>query len=179
MTQTIPMPFLRRALLPSSMIACLLAGCTDGDASPPDAPVDEAAMNKDLVHRYHVDVWDEGHLDHAGQYLGAGFTSHATVTTLPPGQQVGPDFLAQFRIGFPDLRSHEDALLGDGDLIAIRWTITGTHTGTFFGVAPTGRAIQVAGMDLLRVADGKLVEHWGGVGDQMDDFLSQIGAQPH
>jgi predicted ester cyclase len=133
-------------------------------------------MNKDLLHRYHSDVWDGGHLDHAAQYLDPSFTSHAVVTTLPAGQQVGADFLAQFRIGFPDLRSHEDALLGDGDLVVIRWTITGTHTGTFFGVAATGRTIQVAGMDILRVADGKLVEHWGGVADQMDDFLTQIGA---
>lgn len=84
--------------------------------------------------------------------------------------------LAQYRIGFPDMRSHEDALIGDGDLAMIRWTITGTHTGPFFGVAATGRAIQVSGMDILRVADGKLVEHWFGVADQMDDFLAQIGA---
>jgi predicted SnoaL-like aldol condensation-catalyzing enzyme len=39
--------------------------------------------------------------------------------------------------------------------------------------------IQVSGMDMLRVADGTFVEHWGGVADQMDDFLSQIGAQAH
>ena len=175
MTQPIPTHFIRRVVLRSSMIACLLAGCTSSDESHPDAPVDDIAMNKDLLHRYHLDVWDEGHLDHAGQYLGAGFTSHATVTTLPPGQQVGSDFLAQFRFGFPDLRSHEDALLGDGDLVVLRWTITGTHTGPFFGVAATGRKIEVSGMDILRVADGKFVEHWGGVADQMDDFLSQIG----
>jgi len=168
--------FLRQALLCSSTLACLLAGCTDETATE-QAPVDVVAMNKDLLHTYHVDVWDEGHLDHAGQYLGAGFFSHATVATLPAGQQVGADFLAQFRIGFPDMRSHEDALMGDGDLVVVRWTITGTHTGTFFGVAPTNKKITVSGEDMLRVADGKFVEHWGGVADQMDDFLSQIGAK--
>jgi predicted SnoaL-like aldol condensation-catalyzing enzyme len=172
MTQSIQVHLLR-----SMMIVGLLVGCDASSDSEPDAAVeDTAARNKDLLHRYHVDVWDGGHLDHAGQYLGEGFTSHAWVTTLPPGQQVGPDFLAQFRIGFPDMRSHEDALIGDGDLATIRWTITGTHTGPFFGVAATGRTIQVSGMDILRVADGKLVEQWGGVADQMDDFLAQIGA---
>jgi len=64
-------------------------------------------------------------------------------------------------------------------LVVLRWTITSTHTGPFFGVAPTGRTVQVSGMDMLRVADGKFVEHWGGVADQMDDFLSQVGAQAH
>lgn len=177
MTQTFPIHFIRQVFFSASIMVCLLAGCTTSDQTSPDASVDNVAMNKDVLHRYHLDVWDEGHLDHAGQYLGSGFTSHATVATLPPGQQVGPDFLAQFRIGFPDLRSHEDALLGDGDLVVLRWTITGTHTGPFFGVAATGRKIQVSGMDVLRVADGKFVEHWGGVADQMDDFLSQIGAK--
>lgn len=178
-------PLARRALLASAVLAGLLTGCATDEAPAPDmdeptAPTaqDTVALNKDLLHRYHVDVWDEGHLENAWQYMAPTFTSHATVTTMPAGQQVGADFLAQFRIGFPDLRSHEDALIGDGDLVTLRWTITGTHTGTFFGVAPTGRSIQVSGMDILRVADGKLVEHWGGVGDQMDDFFAQLGALP-
>lgn len=162
----------------TALLALLLAACGDDAAPPLDAGPDPVAQNKDLLRRYHQDVWDEGHLDHAGQYLAADFRSHAVPSTLPPGQTPGPDFLAQFRIGFPDLRSHEDAILGDGDLVVIRWTITGTHTGPFFGVAPTGKAISVGGMDLLRVADGAFVEHWGGVADEMDDFLQQIGASP-
>ena len=182
MTRNTQMHLVRGSFLLSSVLACLLAGCLGADEAASeleaDARVGHAAKNKDLVHRYHVDVWEEGHLDRAWQYLGEGFTSHATVTTLPPGQVVGPDFLAQFWRGFPDLHSQEEALLGDGDLVTIRWTITGTHTGPFFGVAPTGRSIEVSGMDILRVEDGKLVEHWGGVADQMDDFLSQIGALP-
>jgi len=177
---TAPGAFARRALMSAALVAGLLAGCATDDEPVIDtntpAADETVELNKDLLHRYHVDVWDEGHLENAGQYLAPTFTSHAMVSTLPPGQQVGPDFFAQFRIGFPDLRSHEDVLLGDGDIVSLRWTITGTHTGTFFGVAPTGRAIKVSGMDMLRVADGKFVEHWGGVADQMDDFLTQIGA---
>jgi predicted SnoaL-like aldol condensation-catalyzing enzyme len=175
MKHIISTPVLRSALL-----ACLLVGCaTDDDAPPepePEPAVDQVALNRDLLHRYHVEVWEEGRLDRAGEYLGQGFTSHARPTTLPPGAQVGPDFLAQFWIGFPDLHSRADALLADGDLVTVRWTITGTHTGPFFGVAATGKPIEVSGMDILRVADGKFVEHWGGVADQMDDFLQQIDA---
>lgn len=167
---------IQTALLRSSLIACLAAGCTTDDELPPEPPVDQVALNRDLLHRYHVEVWEEGRLDRAGEYLAPTFTSHARVTTLPPGAVIGPDFLAQFWIGFPDLHSREDAVLADGDLVTVRWTITGTHTGPFFGVAATGKPIEVAGMDILRVADGKFVEHWGGVADQMDDFLAQIEA---
>ena len=159
------------------LFVALLAAC--GDDAKPDAGPDPVAENKDLLLRYHIDVWDEGHLDHAPMYLAPDFMSHAVATTLPPGQVIGPDFLAQFRIGFPDMRSHPDAIMGDGDLVMIRWTITGTHTGTFFGVAPTGKSITVSGMDNLRVENHLFAEHWGGVADQMDDFLSQIGALPH
>ena len=170
MTKAIHLPFLA---------ASLLAACSGDDTTPtPDAAVDVVAANKDLLHRYHEDVWDQGHLEHSGMYLAPTFTSHAVVTTMPSGQVPGPDFLAQFRVGFPDMRSHEDALLGDGDLVSIQWTITGTHSGTFFGVAPTGKPITVSGMDVLRVADGLFVEHWGGIADQMDDFLVQIDALP-
>ena len=154
---------------PTVLFALTLAACTD-------EPVDTVAANRDLVQRYHVDIWEEGHLDHAGLYLAPTFFSHAVPSTLPPGVTPGPDFLAQFWIGFPDLHSKAEAILADGDLVTIRWTITGTHTGTFFGVAPTNSPIEVGGMDILRVEGDKFVEHWGGVADQMDDFLSQIGA---
>jgi len=160
------------------LLTTALAACGDGETPATDAGIDQVALNKDLLHRYHEDVWVEGHLDHFGMYVGPTFFSHAVVTTLPAGQTAGADFLAQFRIGFPDMLSHEDALLGDGDLVAIQWTITGTHTGTFFGVAPTGKAITVSGMDVLRVADNLFAEHWGGIADQMDDFLAQIDALP-
>lgn len=150
-------------------IPLVFAACSDDNG-------DLTEDSRGVVHSYHVDVWEGGHLDHVASYLGPSFVSHAMPTTLPPGAVVGPDFLAQFWVGFPDLTSHEEALIADQDLVTIRWTITGTHTGTFFGVAPTGNAISVGGMDVLRVEDGKIVEQWGGVADQMDDFLAQIDA---
>jgi predicted ester cyclase len=62
---------------------------------------------------------------------------------------------------FSNLESHEDAILSGGDRVSIQWTITATHTGDFFGIAPTSKKIQISGMDVLRVQDGKFVEQWG------------------
>lgn len=156
-------------------LVVLAAACADNKAAPDAAP-DTVTLNKDLLRRYHEDVWEMGRLDHAGLYLGPGFFTHAIVTTVPKGAVIDQNYLGQFWVGFPDLKSHADALLADGDLVVIQWTITGTHTGTFFGIPPTGKSITVSGMDVLRVADGKFVEHWGGIADEMDDFLQQIGA---
>ncbi|MGH3172016.1 MAG: ester cyclase, partial [Trebonia sp.] len=52
----------------------------------------------------------------------------------------------------------------DGEWVARRFTIRGTHTGDFFGQPPTGQRFEVWGMDMVRVRDGQLVEHWAFAG---------------
>ena len=143
------------------------------DTAEEAAKAQEAA-NRDLLHRYHVEVWEQHHLEKAADYLGPQFMSHAYPVSIPNGQMAGPDFMMKFFAAFPDLTSHEDAILSNGDLVSLQWTIRGTQTVDFFGIAPTGRPIQVSGMDVLRVQDGKFVEQWGGVADQMDKVIQQL-----
>jgi predicted ester cyclase len=113
------------------------------------------------------------HLLRAANYLAPDFVAHS-VPILPGGQTPGPDFFFRFISAFSDLSSHEDAILSRCDRVALQWTITATHSGDFFGIAPTGRTIQFSGMDVLRVNDGKFTEQWGGVADQMDDIIAQL-----
>jgi predicted ester cyclase len=128
------------------------------------------------LHDYHVTVWEQGHWDQAVSFLGPGFMPHS-VPVLPNGQTPGPDFFTKWVSAWSDLTSHEDALLAGDDRASIQWTITATHTGDFFGIAPTNRKIQISGMDVLRVQDGKFVEQWGGVADQMDKVIQQLTSQ--
>ncbi|MFL5345735.1 MAG: ester cyclase [Hyalangium sp.] len=83
-------------------------------------------------------------------------------------------FMQSVWTAFPDMVSHEDAIFGEGDRVVIQWTIDATHKGNFFGVNATNKPIHVSGMDVLRVKDGKFVEHWGGLGDQIDVIFQQI-----
>ena len=54
-------------------------------------------------------------------------------------------------------------LIEQDDLIVSNWTVQGTHTGAAFnGVAPTGKPVTINGTAILRMRDGKIVEHWGG-----------------
>jgi len=69
--------------------------------------------------------------------------------------------LATYRSGFPDLRVHVEAWLGEGGSGAVRTVTEGTHTGEFMGHAPTGRRFRVGGMDLFHTRQGRLAEHWG------------------
>jgi predicted ester cyclase len=49
----------------------------------------------------------------------------------------------------------------EADRLAIRWSATGTHRGSFFGVAPTGRRVTFHGIEIVRIADGRIAERWG------------------
>jgi steroid delta-isomerase-like uncharacterized protein len=77
---------------------------------------------------------------------------------------------------FPDLRTAEADSVKEGDRVAFRWLLSGTHHGEFMGLAATGRRVEVMGMDIVRVANGKIVEHWSEF-DAMG-LLRQIGVIP-
>jgi predicted ester cyclase len=62
--------------------------------------------------------------------------------------------------GCPDLRVTTEHSVENGEWVANRYTIRGTHTGDFFGAPPTGRRFELNGVDMVRVRNGQLVEHW-------------------
>ncbi len=62
--------------------------------------------------------------------------------------------------GIPDLHAHEESIFAEGDLVATRWTITGTHAGTMMGIPATGKPISIETMITQRIVDGKIVEDW-------------------
>jgi predicted ester cyclase len=67
---------------------------------------------------------------------------------------------------FSDLEVVVDALLVEGDRMAWRWTLTGVHRGAFLGVDPTGRRVTLAGVNVQRVVEGRVAEHWS-LADQL------------
>lgn len=66
----------------------------------------------------------------------------------------------QMRAGCPDMTVTTERSVENGEWVASRHTIRGTHTGDFFGAAPTGKPFEINGIDMVRVVDGLLVEHW-------------------
>ncbi|WP_170198359.1 ester cyclase [Streptomyces chryseus] len=69
-----------------------------------------------------------------------------------------------------------DDIIAEGDRVVVRWTISATHSGTFLGIPPTGRSCRFAGIDIFRLDDGRLVEHWHVV-DQLS-MLQQLELLP-
>jgi steroid delta-isomerase-like uncharacterized protein len=84
--------------------------------------------------------------------------------------------ICMMRGGFPDVRWTLEEIIAEGDQVAARFTMRGTHRGTFFGVPPTEKTIEVQALNFYRLADGRFVEERG----QPDllGLLQQIGAVP-
>ena len=105
----------------------------------------------------------------------AGYTAH--LGSLPPMDLAGHQgFATMFYGAFPDLHHTVEEVIGEGDRIAVRFTIRGTHQGRFMGVEPTGRTMTSTALVTMRLRDGKVEELHG----QFDalGMLQQLGAVP-
>ena len=91
-----------------------------------------------------------------------------------PGAAGQTKIALDFRRAIPDLDWHVDLILGDGDFVVGRWTATGTHTGPWGAIAPTGRPISFSGVNIFRFERGKVAEIW----NHRDDLglMTQLGA---
>jgi len=78
--------------------------------------------------------------------------------------------------GLSDRRTLQDEFLAAGDAVIENWIFQGTHTGEFMGVPPTGKQLQVRGMEIWRLENGKIVERWGVV--DTGGVMEQLGPAP-
>ena len=97
-----------------------------------------------------------------------------------PEPMQGPEgYLAiidMMRSGFPDIQWTLEETIVEGDKVAARFMMRGTHQGSFFGVPPTGKSIAVQAMNFYRLSNGQFVEEYG-MPDRMG-LMQQIGALP-
>jgi steroid delta-isomerase-like uncharacterized protein len=135
-----------------------------------------AEENKAVVRRLFEDVISKGDFALADDLVAADFVSH----NLRPGQGQGREGfkqgLATIRAAFPDWQSTVEEMIAEGDKIAARWTVRGTHQGSFAGIPATGKRITMTEIGILRVGVGKVVEFWG-VADELG-MMQQLGIIP-
>ena len=84
--------------------------------------------------------------------------------------------LAMMNSAFPDLRVDQADSVTEGDKVAFRWIMSGTHQGELMGIAPTGERIVVMGMDIVRTVDGEILDYWGEF--DVIGLLRQLGITP-
>jgi steroid delta-isomerase-like uncharacterized protein len=136
----------------------------------------DPTTSKALVAEFIDALFTRGELEAVDRYLAPGFVNHDPFPGFAPDREGFRRIGQVFREGFPDWRSQLEALIAEGDLVAERFTARGTHQGEIMGVAPTGRQVTLAGINIFRVQDGQLVERWGRTDDL--GFLQQLGIVP-
>jgi len=134
--------------------------------------------NVDLVRRYFDEIANGGNLDAADEIFVSTYkhTDPGSPNGGGTGSQAIKDEVNAFRGAFPDLVYDLQETITDGDLILGRWVATGTNTGEFMGMPPTGNTVEFAGMTTFRIADGKLAEGWVNRDDL--GLLQQLGVVP-
>jgi steroid delta-isomerase-like uncharacterized protein len=120
------------------------------------------------------EVFNRGNFDIADGLVADDFYNHEAPGS--PGPQGFKASAVWLREAFPDYHAELHELVVDGDLVAARLTVSGTHRGPFMGVPATGRSFSVQHMHMYRVKEGKVAEHWA----CRDDLgqLSQLGPLP-
>ena len=134
--------------------------------------------NKAVVRRWFEEVWNQGREATIDELFPAGGVAHGlgdSEADVRGPAQFKP-FVANIRGGIPNTRIQVDDILAEGDSVAVRITLKGTHTGRGLGVPPTAREVSIQGIIILRIVDGKIEEAWNSY-DQLG-LLRQIGALP-
>jgi steroid delta-isomerase-like uncharacterized protein len=134
-----------------------------------------AEANKALVRRFYEEVWGSGNYDVADEVFAPDYVRHDFRSGEPtPGPAGQKKSARDFRTAFPDLTFEVELVVGEGDFVVGRWTATGTHTGPWAGVEPTGRTMRFSAANIFRFADGKVAEIW----NHRDDLglMQQLGA---
>jgi steroid delta-isomerase-like uncharacterized protein len=134
------------------------------------------AENKTIARRFNEDVWGRGDEAALEELLAPDFVDHDALPGQPPGREGHRQILAAFRSAFPDLHVTTEDIVAEGDKVVTRWTARGTHQGELMGIAPTGKEVTIKGIDVLRIAGGKMVERWAEYNDL--ELMQQLGAVP-
>lgn len=168
------------AILTLYVVICFLfaaTSCTNQKNNSVSAPAaDSVAVNIKM----YTTVWDEiinkGKLD---QFNNSNFTENV-IMHASPADVVGIDsaraYYANYLTGFTDITFTIKDVFGMGNKIVKHWNFKGTHTGIFFGIPATGKVVDIDGVTLVRMENGRIAEER----DFMDnlEFMQQLGLIP-
>ena len=131
-----------------------------------------------LIKRFYEDVIGNGNLALIDELTTDDIVDHEEgLPGQPSGREGVKFFVNAMREAFPDVRLKSiEPMMTDGNLEAARTIVAGTHEGELMGVAATGKSVEFESIDIIRVEDGKVAEHWG-VTDTMS-LMQQLGAIP-
>jgi steroid delta-isomerase-like uncharacterized protein len=130
--------------------------------------------NKDLVRRYQ-EAHNTNNLDALNAIVAGDLVGHSLMPGFPAGLEGAKQVHRMAVTAFPDFHATIEDMIAEDDKVVARMVFRGTHTGgEFMGIPPSGRSFAFSATSIFRIADGKIVEHWGE--EDAVGWLQQLGA---
>ena len=135
-----------------------------------------AEENKALIRRW-IEAYNERDLQAEAEVLAPDYVAHVPAAPGPlEGLEAWRQFSGSFAEAFPDIRLTVEEIFSEGEMVAARVAFHGTHRGEFQGIPPTDKEVAFTSIEVNRVRDGKVEEHW--VELDLLGLMQQLGAIP-
>ena len=124
------------------------------------------AANKAIVRRFVEEFQDQHRVEVVDELVSRDFVNRSGTVRDIPGMERATDFEGMkeidrmYRKSFPEQRVTIRDMAAEGDKVWTYKSFSAVHSGEFMGIAPTGKTITIDAIDIMRVANGKIVEHW-------------------
>jgi steroid delta-isomerase-like uncharacterized protein len=130
--------------------------------------------NKAIVRRYIDEAWNKGNVNVIDDLMSPEYSRHVSGCPTPLTRESHKQRLLRIHRALPDLSMTVEDMIAADDRVVSRVTLRGTQHETFMGIPATGKHVTITGIDIARVVDGKVVEHWA----EMDTLglIKQLGA---
>lgn len=125
--------------------------------------LNRVAENKKVLLRFQKEVFNgnDWSTETLRRNLTDDFVDHAAMPGDPPGLEGVQMRFSAWAAAFEDAEEDNMAMLGEQDLLSVMYNLHAKHSGNFMGIPPTGRDVVIPGMEVVRIRDGKIAEHWG------------------
>lgn len=119
---------------------------------------DPAAANKAVAMRVFDEIFNQKRLSAAAEIYAPDFVNHGLHRDFSLAEDQAA--VRSEVTAFPDLRMSVDRIIGDGDFVTVVWIFRGTHTAFGYGLPPTGAKVEMRGITVWRIVDGRIREEW-------------------
>ncbi|MES2621060.1 MAG: ester cyclase [Bacteroidota bacterium] len=160
-------------------IVVLTMSCHCGIAQStgnPAAPGKKLSANKELAYRFVDEIINAKKIDMVDSIVAPHYIEHQADRHYMNTRYGLKRGLRNFLRAFPDLHVRINFITEEGNIVTAQYTMTGTHTGRMYQNKATNKKINVEGVDIVRIDNGKLVEHWGYMEEAK--LLKQLRTQP-
>src|SRR5262245_39813513 len=140
----------------------LLGGCAESDVAmrKEGGPMNKVDVNKAVVKRFYLECINKHQLDLLTEYVTLDVVNHSSVSRGIDALAAAAEVLHR---AFENLEFNVVEVIGEGDRVAIRYVLRGTHVAPFGGQPPTGRPVERPGINWFRLSGGRISEVWLGV----------------